>query len=262
MNYAEMVPSKVRSLIRNGQFTGPTAGMANGYTQANLVILPKELAFDFFLFCQRNPKPCPILDVIEPANVAPMLLAPDADIRTDVPKYRIYLHGELVDEPLDMFSVWSDDLVGFLLGCSFTFEQALMTGGIQMRHLEIGSNVPMYKTNIQCIEAGPFHGPLVVSMRPIPHEDVVRAVQITSRFPAVHGAPIHIGSPSVIGITDLGLPDFGDPVPIKPGETPVFWACGVTPQAVVVQSKPALMITHAPGHMFVTDRRDSDFAVL
>lgn len=262
MTYADMAPSEVRALIREGNIIGPTAGMSNGYTQANLVILPKEMAFAFFLFCQRNPKPCPVLDVIEPGSMAPKLLAADADIRTDVPRYRVYRYGELVDEPLDIVSLWSDDFVGFLLGCSFTFEQALMTAGIPVRHVEMGCNVPMYKTNIPCVEAGPFNGTLVVSMRPVPDEGVVRAVQITSRFPAVHGAPIHIGNPTAIGIHNLDHPDFGDPVPVRPGETPVFWACGVTPQAVAMHAKPALMITHAPGHMFITDVRDERFAVL
>lgn len=262
MDYSDMKPSEIRSLIRQNRLTSPTSGMASGYTQANLVILPKDVAFDFFLFCQRNPKPCPVLDVIEPGSLSPKLLSPDADIRTDIAKYRIYVKGELVEEPSDIKADWSDDLVGFLLGCSFTFEHALMQAGIPVRHVELGTNVPMYKTSIACRQAGQFQGPMVVSMRPIPNEEVVRAVQITSRFPAVHGAPVHIGSPSTIGIKDIDAPDFGDPVPIGPGETPVFWACGVTPQAVAMQSKPELMITHAPGYMFVSDVEDSAYSIL
>ena len=258
----EMRPDEVRALIRKGEITGPTAGMAGGFTQANLVILKKELAFEFLLFCQRNQKPCPILDVTDPGSPVPSITAPDADIRTDFPKYRVYRRGELADEVTDIHSLWENDMVGFLIGCSFTFEQALINNEIPVRHIEEKRNVPMYQTNIPCVPAGRFQGPMVVSMRPVPEEQAVRAVQVTSRFPAVHGGPVHIGSPEAIGITDIAKPDFGDAVTIKKGEVPVFWACGVTPQAVAMHVKPELMITHSPGHMLVTDVRDEQFGVL
>ncbi|WFA05797.1 putative hydro-lyase [Bacillus sp. HSf4] len=261
-NLQMMRPEEVRGLIRQGRLSEPTAGMAGGYTQANLVILKKELAFDFLLFCQRNQKPCPILDVTEPGSPIPAIVAPSADIRTDFPKYRVYKNGELTDEVTDISPLWEEDMVGFLIGCSFTFEQALLNNGIPVRHIEEKRNVPMYQTNIPCVEAGRFKGPMVVSMRPIPEEQVVRAVQVTSRFPAVHGAPVHIGNPEAIGIQDIATPDFGDAVTINKGEVPVFWACGVTPQAVAMHVKPELMITHAPGHMLITDVRDEQFGVL
>ncbi len=221
-----MTPSEIRKIIRENKFTSPTAGLAKGYTQANLVILKKELAFDFLLFCQRNPKPCPVLDVTEPGIPIPTIVAKDADLRTDIPKYRIYKNGEMVDEVTDISEYFEDDMVCFLLGCSFTFEYPLIKNDIPVRHIEENCNVPMYKTNIQCVKAGKFQGPTVVSMRPIPEKDIVRAVQITSRFPSVHGAPIHIGNPESIGIKDINNPDFGDMVTIKEGEVPVFWACG------------------------------------
>jgi len=262
IEFADKSPAEIRSLIRRNELTRPTAGMAKGFTQANLAILKKELAFDFLLFCQRNPKPCPVLDVTEPGSPIPQLIAPGADIRTDIPKYRIYRHGELVEEVTDILNYWEDDMVAFLIGCSFTFEHPLMNNGIPVRHIEENCNVAMYKTNIPCIKAGRFEGPVVVSMRPIPEKDVVRAVQVTSRFPSVHGAPIHIGNPAHIGIKNINKPDFGDAVTIKDGEVPVFWACGVTPQAAAMQVKPELMITHAPGHMLITDVRDEQFGVL
>ncbi|AVX21752.1 Uncharacterized protein YcsI, UPF0317 family [Carboxydocella sporoproducens DSM 16521] len=254
-------PEEVRGAIRKGEINRPTAGMCAGYAQANLAVLPKDLAFEFLLFCQRNPKPCPVLDVTEVGSFEPVLTAPGADLRTDIPKYRIYKYGQLVDETSDILNYWREDLVAFLLGCSFTFESGLLQGGIPVRHIEEGRNVPMYITNIPCKPAGRFSGPMVVSMRPIPYQQVVKAVQITSRYPAVHGAPVHIGDPVLIGIKDLDKPDFGDPVTIKPGEVPVFWACGVTPQAVAMQSKPPFMITHAPGHMFITDVLNEDLTV-
>jgi uncharacterized protein YcsI (UPF0317 family) len=236
--------------------------MAPGFVQANLVVLPRESAFDFLLFTQRNPKPCPLLEVVEAGSAEPRLMAPGADLRTDLPRYRVYRDGALVEEPTDLAPFWSDDLVSFLIGCSFTFESALIEAGIPVRHVEQCTNVPMYITSLATVPAGAFHGPTVVSMRPIPAGQVVRAVQVTSRFPAVHGAPIQIGDPAAIGIRDIGKPDLGDPVEIRAGEVPVFWACGVTPQAVAMASKPRLMLTHAPGYMFITDRRDAEFAVL
>ncbi len=255
-------PVEVREQIRSGQWRGVTSGVAPGFVQANLAILPKDLAFDFLLFCQRNPRPCPVLEVIEAGSTEPVLTAPGADIRTDIPGYRVYEDGQLTAELDSLLPLWRDDLVSFLLGCSFSFETAMVDAGMQLRHQEMGCNVPMYITSIPTTPAGVFSGPMVVSMRPIKHEQIVRAVQVTSRFPATHGAPVHIGDPTVIGIEDIHHPDFGDPVEIRPGEEPVFWACGVTPQAVALNSKPSLMITHAPGYMFITDRRDADYAVL
>jgi len=251
---------EVRKEIRLGKWTHPTPGIAYGYTQANLVILPVKYAMDFFIFCQRNPKPCPVLDVCEPGKFTPILTAPSADIRTDIPKYRLYKKGVMVEEVNDILNLWSDDLVSFLLGCSFTFEKALSDAGIPIRHIEENRNVPMYITNIECVPAGIFNGPMVVSMRPIAEELVEKAISITSRFPRVHGAPIHVGDPAKIGIKDISKPDFGDLVSIKKGEIPVFWACGVTPQAAVMRVKPELVITHAPGHMFITDIKDDDLA--
>jgi uncharacterized protein YcsI (UPF0317 family) len=236
--------------------------MAQGYVQANLAIVPKNLAYDFLVFAQRNPKACPILDITDVGQAEPKLMAPGADLRYDIPKYRIYKQGEMVDEVLNLESYWRNDLVAFLIGCSFTFETALLKAKIPVRHIEENCNVPMYITNIDCIPSGSFYGSMVVSMRPIPQNQVVRAVQVTSRFPAVHGAPIHIGNPENIGIMNIDKPDFGDAVPIRAGEVPVFWACGVTPQAVAMKSKPELMITHSPGHMFICDIQDDDLAVL
>jgi uncharacterized protein YcsI (UPF0317 family) len=248
----------VRSACRTGALRAPTPGLALGYVQANLAVVPRDLAFDFLLFCQRNPKPCPLLDVTEPGDPVPRGVARDADLRTDVPAYRVFQNGELIDEPTDVTKYWRDDLVAFLLGCSFTFENALLQAGVPVRHVEQGCNVPMYRTNLQCRPAGVFRGPMVVSMRPLTPADAIRATTICARFPKAHGAPVHIGDPKAIGVKDLGKPDFGDPVEFKPGEVPVFWACGVTPQAVVMAARPAFAITHKPGHMFLTDLRDTD----
>jgi uncharacterized protein YcsI (UPF0317 family) len=248
----------VRQAARSGEWTGPTPGLALGYVQANLVIVPKDLAFDFLLFCQRNPKPCPVLDVTEPGDPEPRDIAPGADVRTDLPRYRVYRGGELIDEPADLHAYWRDDLVSFLIGCSFTFENALLRAGLPVRHIERACNVPMYRTNRACRSAGPFRGPLVVSMRPLTAEQTVKATSICSRFPKSHGVPVHFGDPSELGIRDVSKPDYGDPVDVRPGEVPVFWACGVTPQAVAVESRLPFLITHKPGHMFVSDQRDSD----
>ena len=253
---------EVRELIRSGQWRGVTSGVAPGYVQANLAILRRDLAFDFLLFCQRNPKPCPLLEVVEAGRGEPTLTAPGADLRTDVAGYRVYEKGTLVAEVESLLDLWRDDLVSFLLGCSFSFEASLTDAGIPLRHQEMGCNVSMYISNIPTTPVGIFSGPMVVSMRPIRRQQVVRAVQVTSRFPLAHGAPVHIGDPAAIGIGDMARPDFGDPVEILPGEEPVFWACGATPQAVALSCKPSLMITHTPGRMFITDRRDTDYAVL
>jgi uncharacterized protein YcsI (UPF0317 family) len=258
MDLKNATGADIRRLAARGELSGPTPGLALGFVQANLVVVPRALAVDFSQFCRLNPKPCPLLDVTEAGDPEPAKVAPGADIRTDVPRYCVYRDGNLVEEPADLKSWWRDDLVGFLLGCSFTFENALLRAGVPVRHLEAGCNVPMYRTNLPCVPSGKFQGKMVVSMRPLPLVDVLKAVQICSRFPRAHGAPIHIGPPEQIGIRDLDRPDFGDPVEIKPGEIPVFWACGVTPQAVAMEIGPPLLITHKPGHMFVTDLRDTD----
>jgi uncharacterized protein YcsI (UPF0317 family) len=251
-------PAELRRIIRAGEYGGVTSGLANGHVQANLAVLPRDLAFDFLLFCQRNPQPCPLLEVLDAGDGEPRHLAPGADLRTDVPLYRVYRNGELSDETDSLSAYWRDDLVSFLLGCSFTFEHPLLAAGIRLKHWELGCNVPMYITNRACKPAGRFQGPMVVSMRPVPQSQVVRTVQITSRFPAVHGAPVHVGDPSALGIDDLQEPDFGDPLPVESDEVPVFWACGVTPQAVMMQTRPEIALTHSPGHMFITDHRERD----
>jgi uncharacterized protein YcsI (UPF0317 family) len=253
---------RVRLDARSGKLASPTANLAPGCVQANLAILPSALAADFLRFCQRNPKPCPLLAVSEPGNPALPELGRDIDIRTDLPRYRVWKDGELVAEPADVREFWRDDLVSFLIGCSFSFEEAMLENGLPVRHIEQGSNVPMYRTNVPTNPAGAFSGPLVVSMRPLKAADAIRAIQVTSRFPSVHGAPVHLGNPAEIGIADIGRPDYGDAVQIREGEIPVFWACGVTPQSVVASVKPEFCITHAPGYMLVTDQLNSRMAVL
>jgi uncharacterized protein YcsI (UPF0317 family) len=251
-----------RLAIRSGEFKGQTAGVAPGYVQGNLAILPESLAGDFLRFCQLNPKPCPLLAASSPGDFRLPTLADDLDIRTDISRYRVFRRGELIDEPADIRAHWRDDLVAFVLGCSFSFEEALLEDGIELRHMTCGATVPMYRTSVATAPAGPFHGPLVVSMRPMTPAHAIRAIQITTRFPAVHGAPVHIGKPELIGISDLMKPDYGDPVPINGDEIPVFWACGVTPQSVVSTAKPEFCITHYPGCMLVTDRRNAEFAIM
>jgi len=258
----QLTPKEIRHLIRKGKWDKPTAGVSMGYAQANLVILPQKYAFDFLLFCQRNSKPCPLLEVLEPGEFMTKFLSLDADIRTDIPRYHIYQKGKLLKTVKKITSFWKSDFVSFLLGCSFSFEEAMLRASIPVRHIEENKNVPMFISSIPCKPAGVFHGPLVVTMRPIPSDKVTQAVQITSRYASVHGAPIHIGDPSTIGIKDLRKPDFGDPVTIKRKEIPVFWACGVTPQAVVMKTRPDLCITHAPGHMFISDLLNEELAVL
>ena len=253
----EASPAAVREAIRQGEWTGPTAGLASEFVQANLVVLPEADAFGFLRFCLRNPKPCPVLEVCEPGSPEPERLAPGADLRTDLPGYRVWRAGELVDERADVASLWREDLVAFLIGCSFTFERAMLAAGLPVRHIEEGVNVPMYRTSRECAPAGRFSGTLVVSMRPMTPAQAVLAAEVTARFTDTHGAPVHAGDPGELGIADLGAPDYGEAVTVRAGEIPVFWACGVTPQAVAVASRPELMITHAPGHMFVTDRPGS-----
>lgn len=259
MELAELTPWEARERFRAG-LVCPTSGVATGYAQANLIIVPKDLAFDVLLFAQRNPKPCPVLGVLDAGETTGSLLA-GGDIRTDVPRYVVYENGEPVARPVDLIEYWRDDLVTFLIGCSFTFEAALLQAGVRMAHLDQGVNVPMYRTSRRCESAGMLGGPLVVSMRPIPAAQVAEAVRITSRYPAVHGAPVHVGAPQELGIEDIDRPDFGDPVEIPRGQLPVFWACGVTPQAAVMESRPSFAISHAPGHMLVTDARDSDYLI-
>ncbi len=254
-----MTPAQVRAESRAGRLDRPTAGLAPGFVQANLMVVPREAAFDFLLFCQRNPKPCPLVEVLEAGCTAPRC-APGADLRTDLPRYRVFRDGALAEERGEVASVWREDLVSFLIGCSFSFEEALAEAGVPLRHVEACSNVPMYRTRVPCEPAGRFQGPLVVSMRPIPASLVPLAVRVTARFERVHGAPVHVGEPDALGIADLARPDYGDPVEIRPGEIPVFWACGVTPQAAAIASRLPFCITHAPGHMFVSDRTNASLA--
>ena len=244
---------QARERIRSGEWSSHTSGLADGHVQGNIVILPEALATDFLRYCQRNPKPCPLLAVSEPGQAMLPALGADIDIRTDVPRYRVWRHGELVDQPTDISPLWRNDLVTFVIGCSFSFEEALLQAGLPLRHIVQKRNVAMYRSNIATASAGVFQGPMVVSMRPFKAADAIRAVQITSRFPDVHGAPVHLGDPSHIGIADLGRPDYGDAVDVMPDEIPVFWACGVTPQAAIAQARPAFCITHAPGAMLITD---------
>jgi uncharacterized protein YcsI (UPF0317 family) len=247
---------------RLGLFDGQTAGLAPGYVQGNLAILPAALAGDFLRFCHLNPKPCPVIGISEPGSPFIPSLGADLDLRTDLPRYRVWRDGVLVDEPTGIGDIWRDDLVAFVIGCSFSFEEALIEDGVPLRHVACGRNVAMYRTNVPTIPAGPFHGPLVVSMRPLRAADAIRAIQITSRFPAVHGAPVHLGDPALLGIADIMQPDYGDPVAIEPDEMPVFWACGVTPQSVIASVRPEFAITHAPGCMLVTDLKNSRLAAL
>lgn len=256
IDYSKSTPQQVRLAARKGLLGTHTSGMAEGFVQANLAVLPGKLAYDFLLFCIRNPKPCPIIEVGGKGEYLTRFIADGADIRTDIPRYMVYRDGVKTEEPYDIVELWQDDFVYFLLGCSFSFERRLMEGGVPVRHIEMGTNVPIYITNLQCRPAGVFHGPLVVTMRPVPGRLVTRAVEITAALPAVHGSPVYIGDPAGIGIKDLGRPDFGEPVTINPGEVPVFWACGVTPQAAALSAKPEIMITHSPGHMFVGDIPD------
>ena len=248
-------PAAARASFRAG-LAVPSSGWAPGHTQANLVVLPRDWAWDMLLFGQRNPQPVPLLDVTDAGSYR-TVLAPDADLRTDLPRYRVWRDGELVDEPTDVTDLWTDDLVAFLIGCSFSFETALLDAGVPVRNIEQGRNVSMYRTDRECRPAGRLSGPLVVSMRPVPGHLVATAVQVTARMPAVHGAPVHVGSPAALGIADLARPDFGDRVEAEDGAVPVLGACGVTPQAALMAPRPPFAITHAPGHMFVTDVPDA-----
>jgi len=257
---ADLPSRDARMAYRAGR-VDVTAGVAPGYVQGNLAILPESLAASFHRFCQLNPKPCPIIGMSEVGDPRIPALGIDLDIRTDIPRYRVWRDGELIEEPTDVMAHWRDDLVAFVIGCSFSFEEALIADGLRIRHIDEQRNVPMYRTNIACKAAGPFEGRMVVSMRPFKPAEAIRAIQITTRFPSVHGAPVHIGRPELIGISDITKPDYGDAVSIQPDEMPVFWACGVTPQSVILQSRPSFAITHAPGFMLVTDVRNSEFSI-
>ena len=252
---------QARARIRSGDWTSHTSGMAEGHVQGNVVILPELLANDFLRYCQRNPKPCPLLAVSEPGEALLPSLGADIDIRTDVPRYRVWRDGVLTDQPTDISNLWRSDLVTFVIGCSFSFEEALLQAGIPLRHIAQNRNVAMYRSNMATAAAGVFNGPMVVSMRPLKAADAIRAIQITSRFPNVHGAPVHIGNPALIGISDIAKPDYGDAVDVLPDEIPVFWACGVTPQAAITQARPEFCITHAPGAMLITDLFNHHLAI-
>ena len=258
---APMTGLDMRLLCRSGAFDGPTSGFAPGYVQGNIAILPRDWAEEFLQFCQANPKPCPLLGMSAPGNPAVPAVGADIDIRTDLPRYRIWENGALQSEPYDLKTVWRDDLVSFVIGCSFSFEEALLQNNVPVRHIELGRNVPMYRTNVATRAAGRFHGPMVVSMRPMKPADAIRPVQVTTRLPAVHGAPVHVGFPEQIGIKDLSKPDYGDAVPVNVDELPVFWACGVTPQAAIAAAKPPFAITHAPGCMLVTDLKNNQLSL-
>lgn len=252
-------PSEVRAAARDGRLTSATHGLARGHVQANLAILPERYAFDFLRFCIRNPKPCPLIEVTDPGGAESEYAAPGADIRTDLPGYRIYRDGRLAEEVPSIEGHWRDDHVAFLLGCSNSFDEILLRHGIAQRHLDgDDGRISVYESNIQCAPAGIFHGPIAVTMRPIPAKDVVRTVELSSRYPIAHGGPLHIGDPAAIGIADLEQVKWGKFNRPGPDDVPVYWACGVTPQAVAMAAEIPEMITHAPGHMFVTDWRIDD----
>lgn len=258
MSIDTSAPRQVRAAIARGEITGNTAAYCPGYAQANLVILPKEWAFDFLLFGLRNKQACPILEVLDPGDPISKVIAPGADVRDELPRYRLWRDGELVEEPTDIHHLWRDDLVSFYLGCSFSFDDALKAAGLPVRHQQMGVNVPMYRTKLPAASAGRLHGPLVVSMRPMLPEQVDKAREVSAAFAEAHGAPVHAGDPAAIGIADLESPEYGDAVRLEPGEVPVFWACGVTPQAAVAASRVEMAITHAPGHMFISDIKAED----
>lgn len=260
---ANITPYALRQKIRSGEFAQNTSGFSPGFVQGNLAILPAEWANEFLQFCQLNPKPCPVIGMSStPGQFMLDMLGQDVDIRTDIPRYRVYRDGVMSEEVTDVRDLWQDDMVAFLLGCSFSFEEALLADGLEVRNITEGVNVPMYRTNIECQPAGRFSGTTVVSMRPMKPKDAIRAIQICSRFPSVHGAPLHFGDPAAIGIRDINTPDFGDAVTIREGEVPVFWACGVTPQVAIEQARPPICITHSPGCMLVTDIPNSRLAIL
>ena len=243
----------VRGAIRAGEYTSHTAGLGAGCLQANLAIMPESHALDFMRFCQRNPKPCPLSGVSDTGNPMMFTLGQDIDIRKDVPAYNIYRDGKLAGSSTDISDLWQDDFVAFALGCSFTFENALMQAGIPLWHIEANKTVPMYRSGIDTVPAGLFSGKMVVSMRMIPDERVEEVAEISRRYPLAHGAPVHWGDPAEIGVADLAKPDWGDAAPVTDGCVPMFWACGVTPQVAIENAGLPLCITHKPGHMLITD---------
>jgi uncharacterized protein YcsI (UPF0317 family) len=257
-----MTPAQLRQRIRSGEHSGNTSGYCAGFVQCNMVILPKDWAAEFLQFCTKNPKPCPVLGMADAGSWEIPALAANLDVRSDLPSYKLFENGEFTQEVTDIKEYWRDDLVTFMLGCSFSFEEALLADGLEVRNITEQRNVPMYRTNIPCQSAGRFSGTMVVSMRPFLAADAIRATQICTRFPSVHGAPVHLGDPSLIGIDDINVTDFGDPVTIHENELPVFWACGVTPQVALEQAKPPFCITHSPGCMLVTDIPNSKLAVM
>jgi uncharacterized protein YcsI (UPF0317 family) len=254
--------AELRQMIRTNKFTGSTSGLAKGYLQANLAIMPADWANDFLLFCQRNPVACPLIGMTDPGCKYLAEIGIEIDISTDVPEFQIFRNGQFDQSVNDLSEHWQDDLVTFVLGCSFSFEEALQQTGLQIRNIEQNTNVSMYDTSLACKPAGRFSGNYVVSMRPFLAADAIRAIQVTSRFPMAHGAPIHFGDPELIGIQNISQPDYGDPVLVYENEVPVFWACGVTPQNIIRNSKPPFCITHAPGKMLITDRLNNEFALL
>ena len=243
----------VRRKIRAGRYAGHTAGLGMGFLQGNVAILSADDAFGFLRFCQRNPKPCPLMAVSDTGDPKMFTLGQDIDIRSDVPKYNIYRDGEFAEQRIDVTDFWREDSVAFILGCSFSFEEALVAEGIRLRHIDDNKTVSMYRTSIETCPVGPFGGPLVVSMRPMQPADAIRACTITARFPQAHGKPIHLGDPRQIGIENIERPDWGEPSEFAEGEIPVFWACGVTLQSAIQSAKPPICITHAPGSMLITD---------
>ena len=252
-DFNTLSPEMLRAACRDGTFDGPTSGHAPGSVQANLVILPSSYAEEFEEFCIKNPQPCPVLEVLSAGNFEVNKIAPKADIRTDLPRYRVFRDGRPQFEATDILDLWNGDLVTFLLGCSFVAEDALLKAGLLLPHISETGFVPMYQTTVPCESAGRFKGTMVVSMRPFDSEEAERAADITKSYPMAHGAPIHTGDPAILGIEDVNNPEFGEPVTMSPGQVPVFWACGVTPQLAIANAKPPIAVTHAPGHMFVAD---------
>jgi len=250
-NLPDVLP--LREAIRSGQYCSHTAGLGRGKLQANLAIMPEAYALDFMRYCQRNPKPCPLTGVSDTGNPYLSTLGHDIDIRTDVPAYNIYRNGQLDESVNDISDFWQDDFVAFALGCSFTFEHALQRAGIPMWHIDHNLTVPMFRSNIETVAAGPFSGTMAVSMRAVPEARVDEVVAISQRFPLAHGAPVFWGDPAELGIQDITRPDWGDAVPVASGHIPVFWACGVTPQIALETAQLPLCITHKPGHMLITD---------
>ena len=251
-----------RADIRSGRHRDVTSGLAPAIVQANLAILPEKYANDFLRYCQLNPKPCPLIGMTEPGDPALPMLGEDIDLRTDLPAYRVFRDGVEVDEVTDIGDYWRDDLVGFALGCSLSFEAALVDAGLPLRRYEYGMKVCAYRTTIETTPAGPSRGGMVVSMRSFTPQNAIRAIQITSRFPDVHGAPVHFGDPQAIGIEDVLKPEYGGWATIPDGDVPVFWACGITPQVAIEFAKPSFCITHKAGHMLITDKLNAEFATL